>query len=59
MTAQNDRLIDIADVPFTQVPEEEQQQLGAKIREEGDWKGYKPRQYWARTRISARLGRVR
>ena len=49
--AQNDRLIDIADVPFTQVPEEEQRQLGAKIREEGDWKGYKPRQYWARSPI--------
>ncbi|TBU25805.1 Clavaminate synthase-like protein [Dichomitus squalens] len=43
--AQNDRIIDIADVPFTQVSEEEQRQLVAKVRE-GDWKGYKPRQYW-------------
>ncbi|TBU57579.1 Clavaminate synthase-like protein [Dichomitus squalens] len=44
--AQNDRLIDIANVPFTQVPEEEQRSFVSKIRELGEWKGYKPRQFW-------------
>ncbi|RPD60559.1 Clavaminate synthase-like protein [Lentinus tigrinus ALCF2SS1-7] len=44
--AQNERMIDIADVPFTQVPEEEQKQFTSKIKEVGSYRGYKPRQFW-------------
>ncbi|KAI0630153.1 Clavaminate synthase-like protein [Trametes polyzona] len=43
---QNDRMIDIADIPFTQVSEEEQKQFVSKIKEVGSYRGYKPRQYW-------------
>ncbi len=39
-------MIDIADVPFTQVPEEEQKQFTSKIKEVGSYRGYKPRQFW-------------
>ena len=46
---QNDRMIDIADVPFAQVSEEEQRAFVSKIRELGEWKGYKPRQFWVRS----------
>ncbi|PIL28626.1 hypothetical protein GSI_08668 [Ganoderma sinense ZZ0214-1] len=44
--AQNDRMIDIADVPFSQVPEAEQLKFESKTKEDGNYKGYKPRQYW-------------
>ncbi|PIL28627.1 hypothetical protein GSI_08669 [Ganoderma sinense ZZ0214-1] len=44
--AQNERMVDIANVPFTEVPEEEQAQFISKTKELGEWKGYKPRQYW-------------
>ncbi|KAI1787056.1 Clavaminate synthase-like protein [Ganoderma leucocontextum] len=44
--AQNDRMTDIANVPFTEVPEDEQMQFVSKTKELGEWKGYKPRQYW-------------
>ncbi|PIL32680.1 hypothetical protein GSI_05384 [Ganoderma sinense ZZ0214-1] len=33
--AQNDRMVDIADVPFSEVPEDEQHQLLSKVRELG------------------------
>ena len=39
-------MVDIANVPFTEVPEEEQAQFVSKTKELGEWKGYKPRQYW-------------
>ncbi len=39
-------MVDIADVPFTQVPEEEQKQFTSKIKEVGSYRGYKPRQFW-------------
>ncbi|PIL28628.1 hypothetical protein GSI_08670 [Ganoderma sinense ZZ0214-1] len=44
--AQNDRMIDIADVPFSAVPADEQARFVTTTRELGEWKGYKPRQYW-------------
>lgn len=39
-------MIDIADVPFSKVPEEEQKQFTSKIKEVGSYKGYKHRQFW-------------
>ncbi|THH08442.1 hypothetical protein EW146_g8989 [Bondarzewia mesenterica] len=44
--AQNDRVFDIAAVPFTQVPPEETKLYEAKIKEAGTYYGYKPVQYW-------------
>ncbi|KAI0703895.1 Clavaminate synthase-like protein [Cerioporus squamosus] len=44
--SQTDRFFDIADVPFTQVPEEEKRQLAGKIMEHGSFRGYKTRQFW-------------
>ncbi|KAI0638899.1 Clavaminate synthase-like protein [Trametes polyzona] len=44
--AQTDRIFDIGDVPFSQVPEEERKPYEAKIAEEGSKIGYKPRQLW-------------
>lgn len=41
-------MIDIADVPFSKVPEEEQKQFTSKIKEVGSYKGYKHRQFWVR-----------
>ena len=46
--SQNDRMIDIADVPFSSVPEDEQARFVSKTRELGEWQGYKPRQFWVR-----------
>ncbi|KAM5546259.1 hypothetical protein V8D89_000385 [Ganoderma adspersum] len=46
--AQADRMVDIADVPFSAVPEDEQNQLVAKPREFGEPKGYKQRKTWTR-----------
>ncbi|KAI0760891.1 Clavaminate synthase-like protein [Trametes elegans] len=44
--AQNDRMFDIADVPFTQVPGEEMKQFAADIEGSGSYRGFKRRQYW-------------
>ena len=41
----NERIFDIADVPFTQVSEEDKKQYGSKTRETGLFRGYKPRKY--------------
>ncbi|OCH85893.1 Clavaminate synthase-like protein [Obba rivulosa] len=43
---QNARMFDIADVPFSQVPEDEKKSLVADIREAGSYQGYKLRQFW-------------
>ena len=45
---QNDRMVDIADVPFTQVSEAEKQQYASKIKETGSYRGFKPREFWVR-----------
>ncbi|KAI0752450.1 Clavaminate synthase-like protein [Daedaleopsis nitida] len=44
--AQNERMTDIADIPFTQVPEAELKQFESKIKEVGSYRGFKPRQFW-------------
>lgn len=44
--AQNERIFDIGDVPFTQVSDEEKRAYQSKIRETGSYQGYKFRQYW-------------
>ncbi|PIL37656.1 hypothetical protein GSI_01350 [Ganoderma sinense ZZ0214-1] len=44
--AQNARIFDIADVPFSQVSEEEKRQFSNEIKNTGSWRGYKPRQFW-------------
>ncbi|KAI1787059.1 Clavaminate synthase-like protein [Ganoderma leucocontextum] len=44
--AQNDRMVDIADIPFTQVSEEDKQQFTSKIKETGSYRGFKPREFW-------------
>ncbi|KAJ4469880.1 hypothetical protein J3R30DRAFT_3713143 [Lentinula aciculospora] len=43
---QMDRVLDIADVPFTQVSNEEKEKYMASSKITGSWQGYKPRQYW-------------
>ncbi|KAI0649640.1 Clavaminate synthase-like protein [Trametes meyenii] len=44
--AQNDRIFDIADVPFSQVPEEEMKRYTADIKGAGSYRGFKPRSVW-------------
>ena len=43
---QTDRMFDIANVPFSQVSDEEKQAYLGKIKETGTFQGYKPRNYW-------------
>lgn len=43
-----DRIFDIADVPFARVTPEEKQQYVGKMKEAGSYQGYKPRSYWVR-----------
>ncbi|KIK67739.1 hypothetical protein GYMLUDRAFT_36495 [Collybiopsis luxurians FD-317 M1] len=43
---QMDRMFDIADVPFSQVSDEEKEKYMATSKVTGSWQGYKPRQYW-------------
>ena len=43
---QNNRMMDIADIPFSQVSESEKANFTGKIREVGSYRGYKPRQFW-------------
>ena len=45
---QTDRIFDIADVPFTQVPEEEMKRYTADIKGTGSFRGFKPRELWVR-----------
>ncbi|CDO77353.1 hypothetical protein BN946_scf184787.g2 [Trametes cinnabarina] len=44
--AQNDRIFDIADIPFTQVPAEEMKRFTADIKGTGSYRGFKPREMW-------------
>ncbi|KAK0458641.1 Clavaminate synthase-like protein [Desarmillaria tabescens] len=44
--AENQRIFDIADIPFTDVSDSEKQQYEAKIIQTGSYQGYKHRQYW-------------
>ncbi|KAI0797314.1 Clavaminate synthase-like protein [Irpex lacteus] len=43
---ETERIFDIADVPFSQVPDQEKEEFRAKIIEAGSYRGYKPRQFW-------------
>ena len=45
-SVQRDRMFDVADVAFAQVPEEEKKQFTANFKETGLYSGYKLRQYW-------------
>ncbi|KAI0943093.1 hypothetical protein AcV7_002333 [Taiwanofungus camphoratus] len=44
--AQNDRIFDIADVPFSLVADEEKRAYAGNIKATGSYQGYKLRQYW-------------
>jgi len=44
--AQNERIFDIADVPFSVVSDEEKKAYVANIKEAGSWQGYKLKRYW-------------
>ncbi|KAK1232450.1 hypothetical protein PQX77_004427 [Marasmius sp. AFHP31] len=41
-----ERMFDIANIPFEQVPEEEKKKFDSKPHETGSFQGYKLRQYW-------------
>ncbi|KAH7915946.1 Clavaminate synthase-like protein [Hygrophoropsis aurantiaca] len=43
---QTERMFDIADVPFSGVPEEEKQVYAGTMKQTGSYQGYKLRQYW-------------
>ncbi|KAJ3746561.1 Clavaminate synthase-like protein [Lentinula detonsa] len=45
-TDQMKRMFDIADVPFSQVSDEEKQKYVAPTKQTGSYQGYKLRQYW-------------
>ena len=47
---QEDRIFDIANVPFAQVSDEEKLRYNGKMLETGSYQGYKLRQYWVRDR---------
>ncbi|KIK68323.1 hypothetical protein GYMLUDRAFT_256067 [Collybiopsis luxurians FD-317 M1] len=45
-SAENTRIFDIADIPFSQVEEDEKQNYESRLKETGTQEGYKPRQYY-------------
>ena len=55
MRVQNDRMFDIAEVPFTQVPEEEKKLYADNIKANATYQGYKFRQVWVRPHPPALL----
>ena len=56
---QTERIFDIADVPFAQVPEDEKKQYAGDIKKTGSYRGYKLRQYWVRlSRVTQTCRRV-
>ncbi|EMD36736.1 hypothetical protein CERSUDRAFT_155002 [Gelatoporia subvermispora B] len=44
--AQNTRIFDVADIPFSQVGDDEKKAFQANIKATGSYQGYKLRQYW-------------
>ncbi|OBZ66835.1 1-aminocyclopropane-1-carboxylate oxidase 9 [Grifola frondosa] len=44
--AQTERMVDIADIPFTLVDDEEKRRFAPDIKKLGSYQGYKLRQYW-------------
>ena len=55
---QTDRIFDIANVPFSQVADEEKLTYHAKMVETGSFQGYKLRQYWVRDTSDALIRRI-
>ena len=53
--SQNDRMFDIADVPFSQVSEDEKRKFSNEIKSTGSYRGYKPRQFWVRSLLRCRM----
>ncbi|KAE9405500.1 Clavaminate synthase-like protein [Gymnopus androsaceus JB14] len=45
-TAQTERMFDIADIPFSEVDDDEKKKYQSKLKETGTQQGYKPRQYY-------------
>ncbi|PFH47634.1 hypothetical protein AMATHDRAFT_77105 [Amanita thiersii Skay4041] len=43
---QRNRIFDIANIPFTQVSDEDKQKYLGRMKETGSYQGYKLRQYW-------------
>ena len=39
-------MFDIADIPFSQVPDAEKKAYEGRVKETGTYQGYKLRQYW-------------
>jgi hypothetical protein len=46
LSAQTERMFDIADIPMSGVPEEEKRAYVGNSKETGFFGGYKPRQFW-------------
>lgn len=44
-------MLDIADIPFTQVSDEEKAEYDGKPNESGTYQGYKPRSFWVTNRV--------
>ncbi len=45
LAVQNNRMVDIADIPFTQVSEEDKQHFASKTKETGSYGGFKPHEF--------------
>ena len=56
--AQVDRMVDIAALAFDDVSEEEKIRHQARIKETGEYLGYKLPQYWVRCATRSRLSTV-
>ena len=41
-----ERMFDIADIPFSQVNDEEKEKYVGTMKQTGSYQGYKLRQYW-------------
>lgn len=55
LLGQTARIFDIADVPFSQVNDDEKQKYRGTMLETGSYQGYKLRNYWVRLPLSGKL----
>ena len=51
---QNERIFDIANLPFEHVPDEEKKRFAGDIKKTGSYRGYNLRNYWVSLRPFAR-----
>ena len=51
-------MFNIADVPFSLVPEDEKKRFAGDIKKTGSYRGYKLRQYWVRRQSLIGFNRV-